>query len=357
MKEQRTVVYIGSYADKEGPGIYVCELNTESGALTVTQSLDGFANPTFLNIDQDKQRVYSIGEMFVQDKKVGEVSTFAIKQQTGKLELLARVKSVDSTTCHIQRDKSSSRLTVTSYHGGMVGVLPIDQDGQAGIVSDVAQHSGSSVDPERQDRPHPHSSFYSPDEKYLLVQDLGLDQIIVYLVDKDNNALAQHQTLKLHDGAGPRHLVFHPNGKFAYVINELDSTVTTLGWDGQNGRLTVLQTISTLPDNVDAENGCAEIAISACGRFVYGSNRGHDSIVVYEVNADSGQLKLVQHISSGGGHPRHFALTADGKFVLVANRDANNVVTFRRDEHSGKLEQTSEQLELSKPVCVWPVLV
>lgn len=352
---QRLLVYIGSYAETDGPGIYVSEFDPATGKLHIIQSLDGYRNPTFLNVDMAKHRAYSIGEMTdVNGSKAGEASSFSIDPATGKLTVINRKKTVNSTTCHIQRDELSTRITVTSYHGGMVGTLELSADGSIGELLDVQQHAGKGKDPERQDKPHPHSSFYSADGSYLFVQDLGLDQIITYKVDKQKHKLEPHQVTQLHGGAGPRHLVFHPNGSFAYVINELDSTITVLRYDKHAGLLAIEETVSTLPEGFKGENGCAEITISADGAYLYGSNRGHDSIAVYAVDAASGKLTSKQFVSVEGGHPRHFALTPDGKFALVANRDTNNIVMFSINE-DGTLQYTGEQLEVSKPVCVIPV--
>ncbi|MFD2117814.1 lactonase family protein [Paenibacillus yanchengensis] len=352
----RTLVYVGSYAEESGPSIYVCQFNEENGELHPLQSITDFRNPTFLNVDVNHHRVYAIGETAdAAGNKVGEVAAFAIDPATGELELINRKQSVASTTCHIQRDQGSGWLTVTSYHGGMIGLIAIAEDGSIGEILDVAQHAGAGKDPERQDKPHPHSSFYSPDEQYLFVQDLGMDQIVSYKVDRKLGKLQRHGVTTLHPGAGPRHLVFHPTGAFAYVINELDSTVTAYQYIAAKGELVEIATVSTLPADFTGENGCAEITISADGKFLYGSNRGHDSIVVYAINEQTGELTTIQIVKVGGGHPRHFALTPNNQFLLAANRDTNNIVTFKRDSETGMLENTGKQLLLSQPVCVIPV--
>lgn len=353
---QPLFVFTGSYAEEADQGLRVFRFNQENGQLTEIGSYSGLKNPTFINVDAERRLLYAIAEG-VNDEggKIGEAAAFRINEIEGELVPLSQRATVQGTTCHIQRDRNNRFLSVTSYHGGMVGLLQIEQDGSIGELLDVKQHEGASVDPERQDRPHPHSSFYSPDGRYLLVQDLGLDEIIVYKLDADAGRLIRHSVTKLHGGAGPRHLAFHPNSKFVFVINELDSTVTVFAFDSDNGSLRQLQTISTLPSDFNGENGCAEIAISADGRYLYGSNRGHDSIVVYAVNAESGDLTLVQHHSAGGGHPRHFALTPCGNYLLVANRDTNNIVTLRVNKESGMLSETGQEIEASKPVCVIPV--
>ncbi|RJX37696.1 lactonase family protein [Paenibacillus pinisoli] len=357
MAEQRQLlVFTGSYAEASDQGLRVFRLDESSGQLTETGSYAGLKNPTFIHVDAERKLLYSISEGVNADgQKAGEAASFRIDVQEGTLRRISQRLTVAGTTCHIQRDQGNRFLTVTSYHGGMTGLLRIEGDGSIGELADVRQHEGSSVDAERQDRPHPHSSFYSPDGRFLLVQDLGLDVIAVYRLDAEEGKLVAHDTVKLHGGAGPRHLTFHPSGKFAFVINELDSSITSLAYDASEGKLEVLGTVSTLPADYTGENGTAEIAISGDGRYLYGSNRGHDSIVVFGVNPENGSLSLIQHISSGGGHPRHFSLTPNGQYLLAANRDANNIVTFRVDAEKGTLQATGYEAEATKPVCVIPV--
>lgn len=352
---ERLLVFAGSYAESTDNGVYVYSFDEATGELTQTDAFMGLKNPTFLNIDAPAGRLYAIGEAAYSDgTKIGEASSFAIDPAKGSIHLLNRLNTVGAPTCHIQRSDDSKYLSVTSYHGGMVGLFAIREDGQIGESLDVQQHEGHSVHP-NQDRPHPHSSFYDPTGKYVLVQDLGLDRIYTYALDQEEGKLERVAEQVTAPGAGPRHLVFHPNGKYAFVINELNSTVTAYQYDGSNGTLSEIHSISTLPADYEGENGCAEIAISKDGRFVYGSNRGHDSIVQYEVDQATGQLTLVQHVSTEGGHPRHFSLTPNGNYLLAANRDGNNIVTFTVDAESGKLTYTGKSVEVSKPVCVWSV--
>lgn len=354
--QEQLFVFVGAYAGDEDQGIKVYTLNEENGSLTLRHAYDGLRNPTFLNVDASRGRLYAIADMTNESgKKVGQAVSFAIDKATGTLTELNRAATVDSTTCHIQRDAESRFLTVTSYHGGLIGLNRIEADGSVGGVLDVIQHTGGSTGIEPQDKPHPHSSFYSPDGRFLFVQDLGLDRIVAYRLDADAGKLLKYNETVIHQGAGPRHFVFHPNGNFAYVINELDSTVTAFRYDAEQGVLSEIETVSTLPEGYAGENGCAEITISGDGRYVYGSNRGHDSIVVYEVDSNSGGLKTIQHISTEGGHPRHFALTPNGNYLIAANRDGNNLVSYEVNGSDGTLRYTGLQAETSKPVCVIPV--
>ncbi|MHA7963295.1 lactonase family protein [Paenibacillus sp. CAU 1782] len=355
-KDNQTLyVFAGSYASREEQGVKVYKLDEETGALTLQSQYAGLQNPTFVNVDAENKLLYAISEAVDGNGvKSGEAASFRIDAATGALTPLNTAATVQNTTCHIQRDARNRYLTVTSYHGGMTGLLAINEDGSIGNLLDVKQHEGRGPHP-NQDRPHPHSSFYSPNGNYLYVQDLGLDIIAVYLLDAENGKLELQSKTKLEPGAGPRHLVFHPTAPFVYVINELNSTVTVLRHDAQYGSLEALHSYSTLPEGFSGENGCAEIAISRDGNYLYGSNRGHDSIVVYKVNRETGGLETVQHVSTGGGHPRHFALTPNGNWLLAANRDGNNIVTFRVDTTSGKLEPAGHEVSASKPVCVIPV--
>ncbi|CAM3739766.1 lactonase family protein [Marinicrinis lubricantis] len=352
----RLLVFAGSYAEAEGSGVYVYEFDEQTVELRALDAVSGLKNPTFLNVDAAQKKLYAIGEVATAEGgKAAEAVSFAIDPETGKLSMLNRAQTVSSPTCHIQRDQDRRYLIVSSYHGGMVGLVSITEEGKVGDLLDVQQHEGKSVHPERQDRPHPHSAFFSPDEKYIFVSDLGLDRIRAYRIDKEQNQLKLHGETAVHPGAGPRHLVFHPNGRFTYVINEVDSTITVFSYDMENGQLNEIETVPTLPSSFEGENTCAEITLSKDGKYLYGSNRGHDSIVVYAINSESGKLTLVEHVSTEGEHPRHFALTPSGTHLLAANRDTNNIAVFQVDRTTGKLTYTGKQVQVSKPVCVQPL--
>ncbi|WP_256709506.1 lactonase family protein [Paenibacillus sp. FSL H8-0548] len=356
VESQRLLVFAGSYAEAEDSGVYVYAFDEEKGTLTLSDEYAGLKNPTFLNVDAQRKLLYVISETVnAAGQKVGEAAAFSIDADKGTIKLINREITVDSTTCHIQRDAQSRFLTVTSYHGGMIGLFSITSEGAIGHKLDVQQHSGSSQHPERQDRPHPHSSFYSPDGRYLLISDLGLDLVVTYALDEANEKLVRQGEIALEPGAGPRHLTFHPGGSYVYVINEVNSSITSFNYDKETGLLTTLQTVSTLPADYLDENSCAEITVSADGKYLYGSNRGHDSIAVFAIDEQSGLLSHVQHVSVEGGHPRHFAITPNGNYLLAANRDSNNIVTFKIDQQSGKLQHTGISTQVAKPVCVVPI--
>ncbi|WP_238649849.1 lactonase family protein [Paenibacillus piscarius] len=363
-KQTKLLLFTGSYATAEDSGVQVFAFDGEAGGtLERLDTAEGLTNPTFVNVDPSGLKLYAIGEKRSEGGgKEGEIITFAIDPKTGTLTELARIATMpaagagQTTTCNINRDADSSYLIVCSYHGGSVGVLRLDAAGLPEKLTDTAQHTGRGALP-GQDRPHPHSAIFSPDERFLFVCDLGLDLIRSYRLDKEAGTLEALQDTRLHDGAGPRHFVFHPNGKSAYVINELDSTVTSFLYDAEASTLQTSCTVSTLPDGQAAEgNSCAEIQFSKDGKYLYGSNRGHDSIVVYAVDAQTAGLTLVEHVSTRGGHPRHFTITPDGAYLIVANRDGNNLVVFSLDPASGRLAFTGHTAELTKPVCVMPAV-
>lgn len=353
-ENSRTLVFTGSYADTSEGGICVYSFDHDKGDLTLLNQVSGIQNPTFLNVNTETNRLYAIGETSSNGVKVGEVVTFEISPSSGKLNELSRIYGSSSSTCHIQRDPEDRYLIVSSYHGGSVGLISLDDNGVAVKLLDEQNHEGHRSDAEQQ--PRAHSAFFSPDGKYIFVQDLGLDKIIAYEINKTDNKLEFHGETPLEAGSGPRHLAFNPNGNYAYVINELNSTVTVFRYHTKEGRLEAIQTVSTLPADFEGESYCAEITVSEDGRTVYGSNRGHDSIVVFSVSESSGELNPTQYISTEGGHPRHFSIMPDGNYMLVANRDGNNLVLYTIDPDHGQLQFTGKTTPQSKPVCVKPAV-
>jgi 6-phosphogluconolactonase len=349
--EQPLYVFIGSYANSADPGLYACIMNPVTGELTLTGQTSGLQNPTFLSAQPCTKLLYVLEEDKEEDgRRIGSASAYTYDSAAGRFEQLNRNGTTPAPTCHLQVDMTGQCLMVSSYQGGMIGISPILEDGRIGPVSEVHRHSGSSKLP-IQSQARVHSVTLSPDNRFAIVCDLGLDRIFTYRLDPAAPSLILAEEASIAPGAGPRHFAFHPSLPYGYVINELDSTITAFAYDVESGGLTEIQTISTLPSGYKEDNACADIHLSPDGRFLYGSNRGHDSIAVYRVQQD-GTLEAVEYASTLGGHPRNFALSPDGRFLLVANRDGNNVVTFRRDEASGKLTPTGAELKLSKPVCL-----
>ncbi|WP_410511570.1 lactonase family protein [Paenibacillus sp. BR2-3] len=363
-EQAKLLLFTGSYSDAADSGIQVFQFNGEAGgSLRLVHKIEGIANPTFVNVDPLNMRLYAIGEKpNGEGGKEGEVAAYAIHPESGELSELSRTATMPAhgksqmTTCHISRDLDSQYLVVCSYHGGTIGLVSLDEEGKTGRLCDTAVHSGHGAHPERQDRPHPHSAIFSPDGRFVFVSDLGLDMIRCYRINRESGTLEPQRDTALHPGAGPRHLAFHPDGNSAYVINEVDSTITSFTYERGTGVLNTVMTVPTLPEEFIGENTCAEIALSRDGRFLYGSNRGSDTIVVYAVDADTAKLTLIEHVSTRGGHPRHFTVTPDGGYLIVANRDGNNLVVFALDGKTGRLTFTGNTAEVSKPVCVRPAL-
>ncbi|RCX21393.1 6-phosphogluconolactonase [Fontibacillus phaseoli] len=355
--KERLLLFIGSYAEPADTGVYVYELDESTGEFASLDAASGLKNPTFVSVNARSGKLYAISEAKSEDGgRSGEAVSFSIDAAAGSLTEINRIRTIRPSTSHIQIDHEFKFLAVSGYHGGNVGLIKLAADGVLLELSDEQQHEGHGADPVRQDRPHPHSALFSPDNRHMLVADLGLDLVRTYAVDTENGTLQPVGDAMTPPGSGPRHLAFHPGGKFIYSINEVGNSITSFQYDVESGRLTPMETLSTLPDDFEGENTTAEIAISRDGMFLYGSNRGHDSIVQFGIHPESGRLSYVEHVSTEGGHPRHFALTPSGNHLIVANRDSNNLVLFRVDRENGRLQSTGQTATVSKPVCVKPVL-
>lgn len=349
---KKTLAFIGSYADSSNAGVYTCQYDEENGSLEVTQQVNGLQNPTFLTVDAKNWKLYALTEgMDANQQRCGAANSYDIDPSSGDITFLNSEITLPATTCHITLDQTNQVVMVASYHGGMVGLSPVLADGRLGTTADIQQHQGASV-LSVQDRPRAHSVFLDRANRYVGVCDLGLDRIILYKLDIPGKRLIRHSEVQIAPGSGPRHFAFDPSYTFGYVINELSSTITAFGYNEQLGELTEIQTVSTLPDSFEGENACADIHVSPDGKYLYGSNRGHDSIVVMAIDALTGKLTVVEYAPTLGKHPRNFAISPDGQFLLVANKDSDNIVSFTRDFQTGKLIPTGSVLHLSKPVCI-----
>lgn len=350
---ERFLVFVGSYAEPSEAGIRVFSFHSSSGKLTLLDAAEGLKNPSFLDVDHEGNKLYAIAQTERQgEEPCGAAVAYAFDARTGKLTRLNEEITVARPTCHIEYNAEDRYVVVVSYHGGLVGMLPVLPDGRLGKVADVRRHEGTGPHPTRQDRPHPHSANADPDNRFIYVPDLGTDRIVIYRADCANMKLVPAGEAKAAPGAGPRHMAFHPHRPFAYVINELNSTITAYERDAESGSLKEIHTVSTLPETFKGENTCAEVRITPDGKFVYGSNRGHDSIAVFAVDAQSGRLTPVDVVPSQGKTPRHFTLSPDGRHLLAAHQDTGNLVVFRIDRDTGKLHDTGERAEAAKGVCV-----
>jgi len=347
-------IYVGTYTSGASQGIYVGQLDLTTGGLR----LDGVAaetkNPSFLAIRADRRFLYAVGEIGdFAGKRTGAVSAFRIEPATGRLELLNQQSSGGAGPCHVIVDHSGRNVLVANYGGGSVSVLPIREDGGLEPATAFIQHQGSSVNPRRQQGPHAHSINLDAAHRFAFVADLGLDKILIYRFDAAAGTLAANEPAwaAVAAGAGPRHFAFHPSGKFAYVINELQSTLTAFRYDAARGALEEIQTVPTLPEPVEG-NSTAELQVHPSGKFVYGSNRGHDSIAVFAVDADTGRLTLVEHEATQGKTPRNFGVDPTGRFLLACNQGSDTIVSFRVDPETGALAPTGYKLDVPAPVCV-----
>lgn len=346
-------LYVGTYTSGKSEGIYVCRFDRNLPGLKVISSIKS-VNPSFLTIDRSKRYLYAVNEVGEYlGKPSGGVSAFAIDAATGNLRLLNEQATRGADPCYLSIDSRRRSLLVANYTGGSVTVLPVRADGTISMATDVQQHEGSGPK-EQQKGPHAHCVILDRNERYAFATDLGTDKVMIYQFDRAAGKLipAKQPFAELKAGAGPRHLTWHPSGKYLYAINELDSTMVTFGYNEQNGTLTLIDTVSTLPEDFSGVSYCADVHVSASGRFLYGSNRGHNSIVVFEIDQQTGKLKLVQHISTEGDWPRNFATDPSGQYLLVANQRSDNIVTYMIDERTGKLLRMGQNNEIASPVCL-----
>lgn len=349
------LVYVGTYTSGKSEGIYLYRLDLTSGKLRHAATTKGVKDPSFIALAPGTRSLYAVNE--VEDfggKKSGALSSFAIDQPTGNLRLLNQQPSLGGAPCYVDVDRSGRFVLVANYSGGNIAVLPIRSDGSLGEATDVKQYVGSSINVERQEGPHAHCIVLDPANRFAYGCDLGTDKVMIYRFDARRGKLIPGRTpwVQLKPGAGPRHITFHPDGKYAYVINELHATVTAFAHDRDRGNLKEVQTIPTLPADFTGENTSADIHVSPDGRFLYCSNRGHDSIAAFQIAPRSGKLTFVAHQSSGGKAPRNFAIDPTGRFLLVANQKSDNIVTYRRDLKTGQLTATGHVAEVPSPVCL-----
>ncbi|MBM3859082.1 MAG: hypothetical protein FJ395_05465 [Verrucomicrobia bacterium] len=347
-------VYFGTYTRTgKSKGIYRSIFNTETGQLGAPELAAETTNPSFVAIHPSRKFLYAVGELSGQ--KGGAVSAFAI-ESSGKLTLLNQQSTVGAGPCHVNVDKTGKHALVANYAGGSVAVLPIETDGRLREASAFVQHVGSSVNLKRQQGPHAHSIFLDAANRFAFVSDLGLDKVMIYQFNATKGTLTPNNPAfaTLAPGSGPRHLAFHPNGKFAYVINEMLCTVTAFRYDAKRGALSETQTITTLPAGETVQQGfsTAEVLVHPNGKFLYGSNRGHDTIAVFKIDASTGKLTPVQHAPTLGNMPRNFNLDPTGKWLLAAHQNSDNVVVFRLDTATGKLTPTGQSIEVGAAVCV-----
>ena len=352
------IMYVGTYTRAPSKGIYAYRFQGATGALT-PMGTAGLAaeteNPSFLAVHPNQRFLYAVNEVSRYDgAAAGSVSAFAIDRATGGLTLLNRVSSRGADPCHLSIDRSGKWLFVANYSGGSVAAFPVRDDGTLGEASAFFQHTGASVNKARQGAPHAHAAVVSPDNRFVLAADLGLDRILSYPLTPATGGLgpAGPRFAAIAPGSGPRHLAFRPDGKFVYVLNEMLSRVAALSYDADRGTLAELQTLSTLPNGFSGENSGAEIATHPSGKFLYASNRGDDSIAIFRIDAARGTLTSAGHVPTQGKTPRGFAIDPSGRFLVAANQSSGSLVLFRIDLETGGLTPAGTVVQNPSPVSV-----
>ena len=349
-------VYIGTYTGGASEGIYISTLDVATGRMSPVRLAAQAVNPSFLAIHPERKRLYAVGEVNDPNgQKTGGVSAFSIDPKSGELTLLNQRSSGGRGPCHLVVDATGRHVLVANYGGGSVASIPLQEDGRLGPLTSVMQHEGSSVNPKRQEAPHAHSINLDPANRFAFAADLGLDKVLIYRFDSKQGSLAPNEppSVSVQPGAGPRHFCFHPSGRYAYVINEMDLTVTAFRYHAASGTLETLQTLSTLPEGSTGDSlSTAEVRAHPNGKILYGSNRGHNSIAVFEIDPQTGKLTLIQNEPTQGETPRNFALDPSGRYLLAENQNTDTIVVFRIDAETGRLTPTGQKLDVPTPVCI-----
>jgi 6-phosphogluconolactonase len=349
--------YVGTYTEEgsKSKGIYAFRYDAATSKITPLGLAAETTNPSWVALSPNGRFLYAVNEVGnYKGPNSGGVSAFAIDHATGKLTFLNEVASRGADPCYITVDPTGKFVLVANYTGGSIAVFPVLADGKLGEASSFVQHTGKGTNPERQEGPHAHSIDLSPDNRFAMVDDLGLDELLVYKFDSAKGSLTPNDPpfTKVEAGAGPRHFVLRPDGKFAYVITEMGHTVTVFSSDAASGRLQALQTVTTLPKGFRGRNDDAEIRVHPSGNFLYASNRGNDTIALYLIDKTKGTLTLVENIDTGGKEPRSFEIDPTGRLLFAANQKSDNIVVFEIDAKTGLLANTGEVLKVGAPVCV-----
>jgi 6-phosphogluconolactonase len=351
------LVYIGTYTDGKSKGIYVSRFDSAGGKLGPPELAAESISPSFLAVHPNHRFLYAVNESGdFAGKKSGAVSAFVIDSHSGKLTPLNQQPSGGDGPCHLDVDKTGRTVLLANYGGGSVESVPIKPDGSLDAPVTFIQHRGSSVDSGRQKGPHGHFITTDAANRFALACDLGLDKVMVYKFDPANSSLVANDppSAAVASGSGPRHLAFHTGGRYVYVINEMKCTMTAFSYDPERGELKEVQNLSTLPEGetVQPNYSTAEVEAHPSGRFLYGSNRGHHSIVVFGIDEKTGRLTSIENASTQGKTPRSFGIDPTGNYLLAANQDSDSIVVFRIDQKTGRLTSAGTSIEVGKPVCV-----
>ena len=356
------LLYVGTFTRQQphargkAEGIYVYRMDPPTGALSHLQTVPDVPNPSFLAMAPDRRHLYAVNAVpEIDGHPGGAVSAFAVDPSTGELTYLNRQPAQGSGPCHVSVDQTGQCVLTACYHGGNIAVLPIQNDGRLGPATDSVRYRGSGPDPAHQDGPHAHSINLDPANRYALVCNQGLDKVFIYRFDPTSGTVTPNPDqpwAETRPVTGPRHLDFHPNGRFVYVIGEQGASLTVFAYDAAKGTLREVQTVSTLPGGFAGENACADVHVHPSGKFVYGSNRGHDSLVIYAIDEGTGRLEYVGHQSTLGRTPRNFTIDPTGSLLLAANQDSDTIIAFRVDQDTGRLTSLGTVAEAPSPVCL-----
>ena len=351
------LLYVGTYTTgTASEGIYVYRLDAKLGKLSPQKAVSGVTDPSFLAVESRSRNLYAVNETLeFNGIKSGAVSAFSIDRQTGDLSFLNKQPSMGAAPCYVSISKNDRFVLVANYFGGNVAVFPIDMNGALRSAVEIKQHVGTGPNKVRQDAAHAH--WIDLDERGRLAAacDLGADKVFLYRFDQQTGKLSPNPNQSFYQtkpGAGPRHFTFHPNGKLGYVLNELNATVDVLSYDADAGTLRHVHSVSTLPANWTGENTCAQILLSPDGAFLYCSNRGHDSIVSYNVDKANGKLSYIEHVRTGGKAPRNFVIDPSGSVLLAANQRSDSIVIFMIDRKTGMLQPSGNEIAVPSPVCL-----
>jgi 6-phosphogluconolactonase len=351
------IVYVGGNTRTKNKGITAYRFSPSTGKATFIGLVAETPYPSWITAHPNLQYLYAANENEFKPErgKPSNIAAFAMDRKTGQLTLLNRASAVGQGPCHLSIDKTGKSLFLANYGSGSVAVLPIQPDGRLGEATAFVQHQGSSVNPQRQAGPHAHCIFPSPDNRFVLAADLGLDELLVYRFDAAQGKITPNDPpfAKVSPGSGPRHFAFSPNGRFVYVNNEMGNTVTVFSYQASKGALAELQTISTLPKDFSGRSTTAEVQVAGSGKFLYVSNRGHDSIAIFAIDSSKGTLTFLETVPTQGKTPRHFTFDPTGQYLFAANQDTHNIVIFRVDTKTGKLTPAGQVLEDSpESTCV-----
>ena len=347
---QQYLVYFGTGDE----AIHVSRFDAATGSLSTPEIAASVTRPNFLELHPNGSTLYACSRADGPDGPVGLVIAYRIDRSTGKVTKLNQQEAGAPGPAHVNVSKDGKTVAVANYGGGSTASFRVGTGGKLVARTSVMQHEGHSVDPRRQSEPHSHSVNFSPDDRFVISADLGLDKLLVYEVDPATSALLPHDPpfATVEPGSGPRHFTFHPNGRYAYVINEMASTVTGFTWNAARGVLDSFQTISTIPEGYAEPTTTSEVQVHPSGKFLYGANRGHDSISVFSIDQSTGKLTQVEREPVQGKTPRNFRMDPDGKWLFTANQATNEVVVFRVDQQTGELSPTGTKVQIPSPMCV-----